>query len=419
MLVSPHMPTAGRLLLQPGALVSGIYEICGLLGKGGMSEVYDALDTGLNRRVAIKIARTGVSRDAFLREGRIMAAFDDPSLVRIHAMGLHGDRPYLVMQRVVGKTLHEHLRVDGRTFSPRESCEILISLACTLDLLHQATLVHRDLKPGNIILAPANRVVLLDFGVSDMAQHISTERAVGSKHFMAPEVALGNQRPEHAHKADLYALGVIGFQLLTGRTPFPNGAIREVMSTQLAREAPRIEPYVPGIAPELADLIASLLAREPAARPESAQGVLHTLMGIVAAMRRTPERPRAREKRKVLLVEHTRPGWQRTRVQLQKQGYEVEVIEDEERVLSKFEETTFDLVVVSLPASEQRNHLMEAVKRRRPATKVMCLNRPGGRQEGTPLPTHAATRESRRRQSGRRLLSMDPSLGRPRSTQAG
>src|SRR5271165_3254606 len=155
-------------VFEIGQVVADAYEIKAVLGAGGMGEVYDAHDRVLNRHVALKVVRPNIAPDYLLREGRALAAIHHPGVVTVHAMGEHRGVGILVLERVRGLSLDrvlEDRRLRGERMPVGEALDLLIAVADALSVVHRAGLTHRDVKPGNVMLAPGGRVVLMDFGL--------------------------------------------------------------------------------------------------------------------------------------------------------------------------------------------------------------------------------------------------------------
>ena len=242
-------PLSGLANVAPryakGDIIGGCYELRELLGTGGMGLVYEAHDHALNRTIAIKLAKSTTFAEPLAREARIMAAFQHPGLPTVYAMGTHEGYPYVVMERLRGRSLSEHIEHVQATFSVDETRYLMLSIISSLRILHRAQVAHRDIKPSNIMIVPPDRVVLLDFGTSDMERYVSTSSIVGSPHYMAPEVTIGTIEPGRAHLTDVYALGVIGFRMLTGRKPFDGDNIAELATKHLTHEVPHTARVVP------------------------------------------------------------------------------------------------------------------------------------------------------------------------------
>jgi len=196
-LAPPPIDDPGPVLMV-GEVVAGIYEVRGLLGAGGMGEVYEAHDRVLNRNVALKVVHPSIDGEYLLREGRALAAIHHPGIVAVHTMGTHRGVSFLVLERVRGLSvdrLLEERRARGERFGVSEALELLVAVADALTVVHRAGLAHRDVKPANVMLAPGGRVVLMDFGLvlpySDRDGHSDI---AGSLLYMAPEALSGANR---------------------------------------------------------------------------------------------------------------------------------------------------------------------------------------------------------------------------------
>ena len=291
------------MTLAPGARL-GAYEIISMLGAGGMGEVYLAHDPRLGRDVAIKVLPPAFASDAqrlrrFEQEARAVAALDHPNILAIHDIGRHNDAPYIVMEYVRGETLAVYLR-RGRLPCAR-ALEIGSEIAAALAVAHNRRLVHRDLKPGNVMMTPDGHVKVLDFGLatSIALENVTTTlngsaldiggtlagQVLGTPGYMSPEQLLGLPVD---HRTDIYSLGVILFELVTGQRPFGNVALDALRHAamngplRLAREA---DPTVPAA---VSDVIARAMSKDPSERPQSAGALkteLRRLMGAADAQR--------------------------------------------------------------------------------------------------------------------------------------
>lgn len=271
-------------VFEVGELLAGNYEIRAVLGSGGMGEVYEAHDRVLNRRVAIKVVRPHIAADYLLREGRALAAIHHPGIVAVHAMGLHREVPFLVLERVRGLSLDRMIderRTRGESFALVEAADLLVAIADALSIVHKAGLSHRDVKPGNVMLAPGGRVVLMDFGLvlphADRAGHRSV---AGSLQYMAPEALTGDLAEGAAQLGDVYALGVLGFELLTGITPFDGGEAIEIYRAKTRTPLPRVTDHRGDVPAALVDLLAQMMAPEAADRPQGAEAALWQLRTV-------------------------------------------------------------------------------------------------------------------------------------------
>jgi TolB-like protein/Tfp pilus assembly protein PilF len=281
--------------------LAGRYTIQRELGRGGMSVVYLAHDDRHDRAVAIKVltrdlvASSGAER--FLREIRIAARLTHPHVLGMHDSGEAGGLLYYVMPFVEGETLRARLVREG-SLSLAEAVRLLRELADALAHAHGHGVVHRDLKPENVLLAGGHAVVA-DFGIAkavasatqdargSAATLTATGVALGTPAYMAPEQAIGDHATDH--RADLYALGVIAYELLAGVHPFGSRTAPALVAAHLTESPPPIRMRRTDVPPVLAALVMQLLAKDPAARPPNAESVLGTL-DEVGASRAVAER---------------------------------------------------------------------------------------------------------------------------------
>ena len=313
-------PEAEPQVFATGDIVGEKYEIRALLGSGGMSQVYDAVDRQLNRRVAIKVltralhgARVASDGAHLRREGQALAAIRHPSVVTVHTMGTHGETPFLVLERVYGVSLEamlEQRRRRGERLAIVEAVDLLIQIADGLRAVHAAGVSHRDVKPANIMLAPGGRVVLMDFGLmlADSELTSGVEHAhllVGSLEFMAPEALVSGVAHGAGHLVDVYALGVVAFQLFTGILPYDAPDVASLARAQRAAP-PRVSQLRRDAPPAIDDLVLTLMARDPSERPQSAEVALWSLRRLRDALDRSaPEPPFS-----VLVVDASPATWE-------------------------------------------------------------------------------------------------------------
>ncbi len=257
-----------------GQLLSGRYEILDRLGGGGMSVVYRARDTYLGRLVSIKVLRQQLTADpAFLerfrREARAVAALSHPNVVSLYDVGQQGDCHYLVMEYVEGETLRERIQREGR-LSPREAVRIGVQVLAALGHAHARRVVHRDVKPHNILLTPEGRVKVTDFGIAQAAGWstlVHTGTVIGSAHYFSPEQARG--QPADA-RSDLYSFGVVLYEMLAGRVPFDGENPVAVALKHVQEEPAPLRSLNPAVPPELETAVVRALAKDPARRFASA-----------------------------------------------------------------------------------------------------------------------------------------------------
>ena len=266
-------------MTQP-RLLGGRYELDGIVGRGGMAEVYRARDIRLDRIVAIKTLRADLARDQifqarFRREAQSAASLNHPNIVAVYdtgedmATGL--PVPYIVMEFVDGRTVRDLLQ-DGHRLLPERSLEIIDGVLRALDYSHQAGIVHRDIKPGNVMVTRNGDVKVMDFGIaramSDaQATMTQTAQVIGTAQYLSPEQARGERVDS---RSDLYSTGCLLYELLTGRPPF-TGDSPVAIAYQHVRENPipptRVDPDVP---PWADAIVLKAMAKSPADRYQTA-----------------------------------------------------------------------------------------------------------------------------------------------------
>lgn len=257
-----------RQLLEQA--ISGQYEVVRLLGQGGMGSVYLARERLLERLVAVKVLRRelmhGDARERFVREARTAARLTHPHIVPLYSFGQAGDTLYYIMGFVEGDSL-EHRLARGPRLPVSESRRILAELADALEYAHGQKVVHRDIKPDNVMLdAATGRAILTDFGIAKVssagdATITRTGMIVGTPLYMSPEQAAGEREVDG--RADLYALGVIGYRMLTGRLPYEAASVHELFLKQATEPPVPIEVLPGGIPRELAGAVMKCLAKDP------------------------------------------------------------------------------------------------------------------------------------------------------------
>src|SRR5256886_898050 len=280
-----------RLFLDFQAALAGRYSLELELGRGGMGVVYLAREVRLDRPVAIKLlpphhAGDERLRDRFLREARTAAKLSHPHIIPIFAVDEIGEFVFFAMAYVAGETLTERVRQRG-PLAPSEAGRVLREVAWALAYAHSQGLVHRDVKPDNIMLEEASgRALVADFGIAGLvrgAAGLDGGEVIGTPEFMSPEQALG----EHVDaRSDLYALGVVGFFALSGKLPFEAGKAAEVLAKQVTEPAPPLASVAPGVPRRIAQAIDRCLAKDPADRPASGENVAE-LLGVALEQRRS------------------------------------------------------------------------------------------------------------------------------------
>lgn len=276
---------AGIPLLATGELFAGRFEIQGKIGSGGMGMVYRALDRELGDPVAVKTLRPELVTEPglierFKSEIRLARHISSKHVVRTHDIGECDGVYYLTMEYVEGITVRELLDTRGR-LGVAPTLAIARQLADSLIAAHEQGVVHRDIKPQNLLLDPSGVLKVMDFGIARPAGGTSglteTGMLVGTPAYMAPEQMLGENVDQ---RADLYAVGVVLFECLLGRLPFDAASAVALIAKVLRESPPDPAALDPEIPRAVSDLVRRLLAKEPAERPESATELLALLSNL-------------------------------------------------------------------------------------------------------------------------------------------
>ena len=266
--------------LAPGTRI-GPYEVTSALGSGGMGVVYRARDTKLGRTVAIKALPELLAGDPqhvarFAREAQLLAALNHPHIAGIHGLEEdHGSR-FLILEYIDGQSLAERLAAGPMPLS--EALEVAVQIAGALDAAHEKGIVHRDLKPGNIMLTAAGEAKVLDFGLARASEPAAGASAMnsptltfaateagtilGTAAYMAPEQAKGRAVDK---RADIWAFGVVLFEMLSGRRPFGGDSISEMIAA-IIKDPPALHELPAGVPPALRALLVRLLEKDPRRR---------------------------------------------------------------------------------------------------------------------------------------------------------
>ncbi|MDV3124058.1 serine/threonine protein kinase [Mycobacterium sp. 21AC1] len=262
-------------------LLGNRYELRGVLGRGGMAEVRDGWDVRLSRPVAVKLLYPGWSADADLRkrfeeEARAAAALNHPNVVAVHDSGEHHGTPFIVMERLPGRTLADDIAVG-----PMPQARVVALLGEILSALaaaHAVGILHRDIKPGNILIGASGHAKLADFGIakSDGAVHTRTGQVLGTMAYLSPQRLAG--RPAGVSD-DLYAVGVLGYEALTGRRPFEHDNPAAMVHAILGQTPVPIAVARPDVDPAVAAALEMAMAREPAQRFPEATAMWAALSG--------------------------------------------------------------------------------------------------------------------------------------------
>lgn len=272
------------MTMEPGTVYGNRYTLDELIAVGGMGEVWKATDKVLGRTVAIKLLSPALAtqpgfEERFREEARHTALLSHPNIATVYDYGETDGASWLVMEFVEGEPLSAIIREEGPQ-SPRRTAMVVGQCAEALQAAHEAGVIHRDVKPANIMVRPDGVVKLTDFGIAratDAAPMTRTGEVMGTAQYISPEQAMG--RPV-SPKSDIYSLGVVAHELLTGRRPFDDGSPVATAMAHVHKPPPELPSSVP---PTMAAVIMSCLAKEPDQRPSSARALAGAMKGGPAA----------------------------------------------------------------------------------------------------------------------------------------
>jgi serine/threonine-protein kinase len=282
--------------MNEGMLLNNRYQLLEQLGSGGMSDVFRARDLMLERSVAIKVLHENYSNDSafqqrFRQEARAAANLSHPNIVTVHDFGLDHGQLFIVMEHIPGKDMKTLLRQRGR-YSVEEAIPLMVQACAGIGYAHRAGLVHCDVKPHNMIVTPDARLKVTDFGIARALSTIMPDERAdvvwGSPQYFSPEQATG-EAPSPA--SDVYSLGIVMYEMLTGALPFTAPTSEELARMHL--ETPPIPPseYVPEIPPALEQIMLKVLSKEPAARYRTADQLGRVLLRFGTEQANRPVQP--------------------------------------------------------------------------------------------------------------------------------
>ncbi|MEV0928267.1 Stk1 family PASTA domain-containing Ser/Thr kinase [Streptomyces spongiicola] len=270
-----------------GQVLDGRYRVDARIAVGGMATVYRAVDTRLDRLIALKVMHPALAADAsfverFIREAKSVARLSHPNVVGVYDQGAQGAYVYLAMEYVAGCTLRDVLRERG-ALRPRAALDILEPVLAALGAAHRAGFVHRDMKPENVLIGDDGWVKVADFGLVRAVGSVtsSTGSLLGTVSYLAPEQI---QSGTADTRADVYACGVVLYEMLTGAKPHSGDTPAQVLYRHLGEDVPPPSAAVPGLAPELDGLVAAATARDPESRPGDAVALLGRTRAARAAL---------------------------------------------------------------------------------------------------------------------------------------
>lgn len=340
----------GAVGIHEGVLVDRTYRVERALGVGGMGAVALATDERLDRKVAIKFIKAELfafpeMRTFFHNEARAMARVGHRNVLSVFAFGEHEGTPYFVMEYVEGRTVDQWLRMrPAGSFPDLDEAVRILEQACLgVEAIHATSTIHRDLKPSNLLIDGSFRVAVGDLGVARVLDSATSGNfVVGSAAYMAPEAALGeDEAPELASRRDIYALGCIAYELLTGRPPFVGDTDMNVLSQHVLQEPLPPSKVRPTLPPGYDDVVLKALAKDPWKRYPTVEAFRKALVA---------EHTGTREPERILIADDD-DDWRSIIVSSLRQRFphaEIDEVGDGEAALEAFETKPYSVVLVDL-----------------------------------------------------------------------
>ena len=261
-------------MITRGQMINDRYEIIRSIGEGGMANVYLALDTILNRKVAVKVLRGDLAEDEkfvrrFQREAISASSLSDPNIVEVYDVGEDDGKYFIVMEYVEGKTLKQLIKKRGSLTLP-EVVDIMLQLTSAISHAHESYIIHRDIKPQNVVILEDGRVKIMDFGIAvalNAGELTQTNSVMGTVYYIPPEQANGGKADI---KSDIYSLGILMYELVTGHVPFKGDSPVEVAIKHMHEPLPSICEYDPEMPQSIENVILRASAKNPKNRYDSA-----------------------------------------------------------------------------------------------------------------------------------------------------
>jgi eukaryotic-like serine/threonine-protein kinase len=255
-------------MIEIGQKIDERYRVTSRIAHGGMADVYEAYDIVNRRSVALKVMRSDMMDNPqnivrFKRECIAAASLNNPNIVKVYGSGVVEGRPYMVNEYIDGRTLRDKLNVaSGHNLPPFEACEVMLQLTSGVQYIHEHGLIHRDIKPDNLFYLPDGSVKIADFGISTpLGEKNKSDAVTGTVYYTAPEILMGG---EAGVASDIYSMGIVFYEVLTGMIPFDGNTAEEVAIAQIKNHFPEPSRLLPSV-PKAIDKIVIKACRK---RPE-------------------------------------------------------------------------------------------------------------------------------------------------------
>lgn len=262
-------------MIEIGEKIDERYRMTSRIAHGGMADVYEAYDIVNRRTVALKIMRVDMmdnpkNIDRFNRECIAAASLNNPNIVKVYGQGTVDGRPYMANEYVDGRTLRDKLNVvSGHNLPPLEACEVMLQLTSGVQYIHEHGLIHRDIKPDNLFYLPDGSVKIADFGISTpLGEKQVGDAVTGTVYYTAPEILMGQ---EAGIPSDIYSMGIVFYEMLTGTIPFDGNTPEEVAIAQIKKHFPEPSKSMPSIPKAVDRIVIKACRKRPEERYLSAQ----------------------------------------------------------------------------------------------------------------------------------------------------
>jgi serine/threonine-protein kinase len=387
--------TLEELGLSRGTVIDGVYRVIGPLGAGGMGVVVLAHDTTLDRLVAIKLVRSELcdasARGRFMSEARAMARVSHPNVLQIHAYGEYEGSPYFVMELVDGPTLEEWLHRNGAPPPFDMAVSLLQGICDGISAIHAADTVHRDIKPSNILVDPSMRPRVADLGLAVLCRTDAPAKLemAGTPAYMAPEAVFASPTdPVLPTRSDVYSLGCLAYELLTGRPPFQSETVMGFLLQHAAEPVELPSKLRPELPLEVDDVILRALAKNPAERTATVDAFRRELLSACRG---------GREPVRILVAEDSDEFRDALQVVLAQEfvGVEIECVADGEAALAAFDRARPSIAIIDLRMPRVDGlELTRRMRARDPsaAMPIIVLTGSGGAEEWKQLAACGADR---------------------------